>query len=71
MSGDSVLRALDEIVPEGSILTNWILVAETTDGLSNELHFASTEGLTPWMAYGMLAAATQIVTVAGVNSDDD
>jgi hypothetical protein len=68
---DDLRRAFEEIAPAGSIITNWMLVAEVTDGMSTDLHIASTEGMTPWMAYGMLAAATQMVSVMGDDDADD
>ena len=71
MNIDDLRRAFEEIAPAGSIITNWILVAEVTDGMSTDLHIASTEGMTPWMAYGMLAAATSMVPMLGDDEDDD
>lgn len=71
MNIEDIRRALEEVAPTGSIITNWIMVVETTDGVSTDLQLASTEGLTPWMAYGMLAAATQMVSVIGSSDDDD
>lgn len=71
MNLEDIRRALEEVAPDGSIITNWIMVVETTDGISTDLRMASTEGLTPWMAYGMLAAATQMVSVMGDDEDDD
>ena len=70
MNIDDVRRALEEVAPDGSIITNWLMVAETTDGIHTDLHIATTEGMTPWMAYGMLAAATQMVA-SGDQDDDD
>lgn len=71
MNIEDIRRALEEVAPDGSIITNWIMVVETTDGMSTDLQLASTEGLTPWMAYGMLAAATQMVSVMGDSDDSD
>lgn len=69
MSIEEFRRAFEEVARDGSIVTNWILVAETTDGVSTDLHIASTEGMTPWMAYGMLAAASQMVAVHDGSED--
>lgn len=70
MKLDEIIRAVEELTPEESIVTNWIIVLETTDGVSTELHIASAEGMTPWMAYGMLAAASQMVAMHSDDSDD-
>lgn len=59
---EAVKLAFEEAAPEGSIVTNWILVMESTDGITSELHVAFTEGMTPWMAYGMLTAAGHVVS---------
>lgn len=71
MNIDDVRKALEEAAPAGSIITNWLLIVESTDGLHSDLHVASTDGMTPWMAYGMLAAATQIVSSPSDDDDDD
>lgn len=63
MTLDDIVSALHEIATEGTIITNWVIVAETTNGMSTDLHIASTEGMTPWTAYGMLAAASQMVSM--------
>lgn len=68
--GEEIREALDEAVPDGSIVTNWIIVVETTDGLSNELHMVTSEGMTPWLAYGMLAASSQIAASMPAGDDD-
>lgn len=68
---DDIHKVLKEVAPEGNLVTNWIIVMETTDGLSSELHVASTEGMTPWMGYGMLTAAAQIISSGGADGDED
>lgn len=70
MTFDDIRKALEEVVDGGSIVTNWIVVAETTDGMSTDLHIATTEGMTPWMAYGMMAAASQMIANHVPDADD-
>lgn len=52
--------ALEETCPAGRLVTNWILVVESTDGTGSDLHMASSDGVTPWLTLGMLEAAKQI-----------
>jgi hypothetical protein len=64
--GDDFLRkALEETCPDGQVVTHWLMVMETFDGDEQNLHIASSDSVTPWMALGMLEAAKRIVSDDG------
>jgi hypothetical protein len=54
----------DELVkgalPE-RLITNWVLIAETTDGDHQDLHVVSSPGVTSWLAQGMINCAGDII----------
>jgi len=58
---DFLRKALEETCPEGHVVTHWVMIMETFDGNEQNLHMASSESVTPWMALGMIEAARRIV----------
>ena len=58
---DFLRKALEDTCPEGNVVTHWLMVMETFDGEEQNLHVASSDSVTPWMALGMIEAAKRIV----------
>lgn len=59
--GDFLRKALEDTCPNGHVVTHWVMIMETFDGEEQNLHMASSESVTPWMALGMIEAARRIV----------
>jgi hypothetical protein len=58
---EAVIReALSALSPEGGVITHWVMVMEVFIDGDRDLHVTSSEGVTPWMALGMLEAAKMI-----------
>jgi hypothetical protein len=57
------------------VVSNWIIIIETVTGESLELKIATSEGMTTWLATGMLNCASDIVLNQGygvdISEDDD
>lgn len=53
------------------LVTNFIIVAETTDDETSELSVSVSEGLSPWAADGMLKYAQQMVMTGDFNRSDE
>lgn len=52
------------------VITNFVFVAEVVSNDNNELSIATSNGMTPWLAQGMLqAAGDMIVTGQYLYSD--
>lgn len=51
----------DALVPEGGVLTRFVIVAEYDDGAARWLITDQSDGLTDWDRSGMLAAAEGII----------
>lgn len=49
------------------VITNFIFVAEVVGNANNELSVVSSNGMTPWLAQGMLNAAQDIM-LSGMDS---
>lgn len=43
------------------MITNWIIIAEVVDNDSRDLHVGTSEGMTTWLASGMLKCASEII----------
>jgi len=57
--------AFEEIsqnIGKGSIVTNFVVVAELVDGESSDIAMSFSDGMTPWLADGMLRAAADMVS---------
>ena len=57
---DVIREALSALSPEGGVITHWVMVMEVFIDGDRDLHVTSSEGVTPWMALGMLEAAKMI-----------
>lgn len=44
-----------------SVVANFVVVAEVVDGESSEIVISLSDGITPWLADGMLRAAGDMV----------
>lgn len=49
------------------IVTNYIIIAEVADEETQNLHLAVSETMTPWLAYGMLHSASEMLSEGEVN----
>ena len=61
-------------MPE-KVITNFVFVAEIVGNKDNELTIVTSNGMTPWLANGMLNAAEDMI-ISGIDSfidesDDD
>lgn len=43
------------------VITNFVFVAEIVSNENNELSIATSNGMTPWLAQGMLQAAEDMI----------
>jgi len=62
---DFVRRSFAEMilkVGKNAIITNFIVVAEVVDGESSDMAMSFSEGMTPWLADGMLRSAADMIT---------
>lgn len=60
-----VRKAFDEMtrnVGTNAIVTNFVVVAELVDGESSDIAMSFSDGMTPWLADGMLRAAADMIT---------
>ena len=51
------------------MVSNWIIIIETVDDKNQELKIATSEGMTTWLATGMLNCASEIVLTQGYGVD--
>ena len=68
---DEVRLLLERMVPDGCLVTHWLIVIESTDGEARNLHLATSDGMTPWMTYGMLEAAHDVATTLGTSEENE
>lgn len=47
------------------MITNWIIVAESITGDAKDIHVTANDGMTSWLAAGMLNCAEDIVLTTG------
>lgn len=50
------------------MITSWIIVAESITGDSKELHVATSDEMTTWLATGMLNCAGEIILNSGYST---
>lgn len=66
-------KALFEEMIKGNfpdqMVSNWIIIIETVDDKNQELKIATSEGMTTWLATGMLNCASEIVLTQGYGVD--
>jgi len=58
-------------MPE-KVISNFVFIAEVVGSTNNELSIATSSGMTPWLAQGMLKAAEDMI-LTGVDTffDDE
>jgi hypothetical protein len=66
---DAIERLLKESLPD-SIVTHFVAVLEVTEGMTQELRLVMSDGMTPWLANGMLLGATRMVDDCAENGDE-
>ena len=57
---DAIERLIKEAMPD-SLITHYIAIFEVTEGLTQELRFVVSDGMTSWLANGMLQGAARMV----------
>lgn len=53
------------------VIANFVFVAEVVSGQDNELSVVTSNGMTPWLAGGMLSAASEMIAEGIDSSLDD
>lgn len=54
-----------------TVLVNYIVIAETLTDDGRDLTIASSDGMTPWLANGMLKCAAEMIMAQQYAHDDD
>ena len=57
---DAIERLIKEAMPD-ALITHYIAIFEVTEGLTQELRFVVSDGMTSWLANGMLQGAARMV----------
>jgi hypothetical protein len=60
------LNIMKDAMPD-RVIANFVFVAEIVSGQDNELSVVTSNGMTPWLAHGMLSAAEDMIA-CGVDS---
>jgi hypothetical protein len=66
------LGIMKDAMPD-RVIANFVFVAEVVSGQDSELSVVTSNGMTPWLAQGMMTAASDMIA-AGIEStfgDDD
>jgi hypothetical protein len=66
---DAIERLIKEAMPD-SIVTHFVAVVEVTEGTTQELRLAMSEGMSPWLANGMLLGAARMIDSFDDNGDE-
>jgi hypothetical protein len=53
------------------VITNFVFVAEVVSSQNNELSIVTSNGMTPWLAQGMLKAAEEMILTGSDSFIDD
>jgi hypothetical protein len=67
---DAFMGMLHDAFPE-KMITNWIIVIESITKDSRDLDIATSDGMTTWLATGMLNCASEIVLNQGYGVDTE
>lgn len=70
-SDDSVFQQIVKDALPGRMITNFVLIAEIIDNDSEQLSLFMSDGMTPWLARGMMLSAETMVSDAESFGDDD
>lgn len=60
------LGMMKDAMPD-RVIANFVFVAEVISGQDNELSVVTSNGMTPWLAHGMLNAAEDMIAL-GIDS---
>jgi hypothetical protein len=63
------LDMMKDAMPD-KVIANFVFVAEVVSGQDNELSVVTSNGMTPWLAGGMLSAASEMIA-DGIDSSFD
>lgn len=64
------LSMMKDAMPD-RVIANFVFVAEVVSGQDNELSVVTSNGMTPWLAGGMLSAASEMIADGIDSSLDD
>lgn len=67
---DEMAKMVDDAFPESMVL-NWIVIAETVNSDERHLQMATSDGMTTWLATGMLNCANEIVINQHYNNHEE
>ena len=74
LSEEQILRDFTEMVKgtlPSRVVTNFSLIAEVVGSSANELSIATSDGMTPWLATGMLRAGMDMIVMGTDAFSDD
>lgn len=74
MSKDDDKKEIDNLIAGAfpdTVLVNYIVIVETFTDDGRDLSISTSEGMTPWLATGMLKCAADIIMGQQYASDDD
>ena len=57
----STFEEMTKNILPGSVITNFVVVAEVANNETTEIAISVSENMTPWLADGMLRAASEMV----------
>lgn len=57
---DELTQILKDVLPE-RLVTNYVVIAEIVDSVTQVLFLSLSDGMTPWLAHGMLRAAQEMI----------
>ena len=66
---EAIERLIKEAMPD-AIVTHFVAVVEVTEGTTQELRLAMSEGMSPWLANGMLLGAVRMIDSCEENGDE-
>jgi hypothetical protein len=68
---NEIFREIIQKSLPNKVVTNFIAVAESTDGESSQLSLFVSDSMSPWLAAGMLNFAIDIVAQSSEDMDGD
>jgi len=74
LSEDEILQNFTEMVKGAlpdKVVTNFIIIAEVVGGSENDLSIATSDGMTPWLANGMLQAGMDMIAMGYPTMQDE
>lgn len=57
---DAIERLVKDAFPD-AIVSHFVAILEITEGLTQDLRLVMSDGITPWLANGMVLSATRMI----------